>query len=284
MATVNLNAIFPELREGESYFLRNADGAFDKVEFKDLKFHGCFKEDMTFPITVVYDGCIYDISDVCRQVGTCVEPVPTITHLVCFQIIGSHGCMSFFSVFKEGDSGVWELNNHLYTCDGGELKEHRYLDTLKCNGESICGLNFFTNSAHEYDAFVARFDAYPDEEVARFWNKCPAVASESLSDLVVVTDSEMTVIETKLRDLKDWADARGISFYYDTEDRQLHFVRDKNLPKGYKVIIDDCHNDNIKSMMLPHSGYRGTNILNIADTNCDYRVVFDYNEPEREKE
>lgn len=270
----------PHLHRDETYYLSTSNG-WVPVKYTDLCYRGTLRMDenneLHFNVMVMYKSEAYHIDNLYKKDGNCVVKCDRDEHTVSLGIIGRHEHNTPFS-FECRDDNEWYINTAWYTANGGAIKCIR-----KFNDFDFESYVFFTTEPCGMCRFSTHSsELYCDEAEAKFYNRCPAVSEHTLADYFCVSEEEMKVIKTKLQDLRDWLDSRGIECYYSTDDYMMHFARTKSthVPKEWECTVEDYTNDDPQSMFLPNSAFLADDTLNIQECNYDYRVVLNHNEPE----
>lgn len=282
-----LKLLIPKIEKSKTYYLRDTKRDFiKKVTGEDikikLKFLGTNGSGIySHRIYCEVDG-EYEVSDVCEEDGNLLKPVERESK---YCVLRWYNRVTRKWVHREVVDG-YHFNYNLYYCKNYQV--------------TPCGslMNDDMDEYNEYEwswesvAFNCCIDSgiipnnnlYQSEDDVRFYCRCPSVSSLSLASHFCVSDADAQVIQTKVQDLLDYLDSRGIAMAYDECNGDICFHnKSEHLPKGYNIDNDDCTNGHPKSVRVPMTALFRVKGLSMGSLTEDWSLNLNYTEPKKEE-
>lgn len=279
--------LIPDIHPEGTYYLCNEYGGVATVKGSDIQIHGHFVTDggkfQDFKIHCTYKDCddIYPVKEVKVKQGALLTQAPTRWQNLW---LSWHNHATGENVSAPVDDDLTIANGGVWVCDGYEPKR---IDSVT-DEALILPYNSYVYSIGgrfqcELDSGLhANDQVYRFKEDVRFYCRCHAVSDKSMAQHVRLTDEQLAVIKSRVKNLMDYCDEQGIALVYDNEDGAVRAYKSKDLPEGYEAYIDDHQNGNPQSMTVPVSGLRSIG-LGLGYVSCDWEVQLDYTDPKEDK-
>ena len=277
--------LIPSINPEATYYLCNGNDGVATVKGSDITIHGHFvtdSKDTDFKIQCTYTDCgdIYSVQQVKKRNGNLL--VQSDTKLVDLQLSWyNRASDEHVSSYVQDDltlyRGVW-------ICKDYEPK----LITSVTDDELILPYNSYEYRAGKFycdidSGLFANEQVYSSAEDVRFYCSCHAVTDKSMAQHVRITDEQLAELDIRIKNLTDYCKEQGIALIYDNEDGVVRAYKDKDLPDGYEVCVDDHDNDDPQSMTVPWSGLRRVHGLDFTYLNYDWQVRLNYTEPKKDE-
>ena len=275
----------PSINPEATYYLCNGNGGVATVKGSDITIHGHFvtdSKDTDFKIQCTYTDCgdIYSVQQVKKRNGNLL--VQSDTKLVDLQLSWyNRASDEHVSAYVQDDltlyRGVW-------ICKDYEPK----LITSVTDDELILPYNSYEYRAGTFHCDIesglfANEQVYRSSEDVRFYCRCHAVTDKSMAQHVRITNDQLAELDIRIKNLTDYCEEQGIALIYDNDDGVVRAYKDKDLPEGYELCVDDHDNDDPQSMTVPWSALRRVRGLDFAYLNYDWQVRLNYTEPKKDE-
>jgi hypothetical protein len=283
----NLKLLIPKIEKSKTYYLRDTKRDFIKrVTGEDitikLKFLGTDGSGIySHRIYCEVDG-EYELSDVCEEDGTLLKPVERES---AYCVLRWYNRVTHEWIHRQVRDD-YHFNYNLYYC-----KNYQVTSCGSLMNDDMAEYNEYEWSWKSMDfnccidsGIMPNDNLYQSESDVRFYCRCPSVSSLSLASHFCVNDGDAQVIQTKVQDLLDYLDSRGITMVYDEEEGDICFYnKSEHLPKGYTIDNDDSTNGHPKSVRAPKSALLKVKGFSMSYVNCDWGLNLNYTEPKKEE-
>lgn len=282
-----LKLLIPSIEKSKTYYLRDTKRDFiKKVTGKDikvkLKFLGTDGSDSySHRIYCELDG-EYEVSGVCEEEGNLLKPVERES-MYC--ILRWYNRVTHEWVRREVRDD-YHFSYNLYYCKNyqvtpcgslmnDDMDEYNEYELSWDDGAFNCCID---------SGIIPNDNLYESESDVRFYCRCPSVSAYSLASQFCVSDGDAQVIQTKVQDLLDYLDSRGIGMAYDECNGDICFHnKSEHLPKGYSIDNDDCTNGHPKSVRVPMTALFKVKGLSMGYLTEDWSLNLNYTEPKKEE-
>ena len=282
-----MKVLIPSIEKSKTYYLRDTKrDSIKKVTGEDikikLKFLGTDGSGIySHRIYCESDG-EYEVADVCEEDGNLLKPVGRESK---YCILRWYNRVTHKWVRREVRED-YHFNYNLYYC-----KDYRVTPCGSLMNSDIDSYNEYEWNWDDYafnccidSGIIPNDNLYHSEDEVRFYCRCPSVSMYSLASQFCVSDGDVQAIQTKVQDLLDYLDSRGIAMVYDEEDGDICFYnKSEHLPKGYSINNDDSTNGHPKSVCVPNSALFKVKGLNMSYVNGDWSLNLNYTEPKKEE-
>lgn len=282
-----LKLIIPRIEKSKTYYLRDTKRDFiKKVTGEDitikLKFLGTDGSDIYSHRVYCESDGEYEVTDVCEEDGNLLKPVERESK---YCILVWYNRVTHSWVRREVRED-YHLNYNLYYC-----KNYQVTPCGSLMNNDIDAYNEYEWSWETYafhccidNGLIPNDNLYDCESDVRFYCRCPSVSSYSLASQFCVSDGDAQVIQTKVQDLLDYLDSRGIAMAYDECNGDICFHnKSEHLPEGYRIDNDVCTNEHPKSVRVPMTALFKVKGLSMGYLTEDWYLNLNYTEPKEEK-
>lgn len=284
----NLKVLIPKIEQSKNYYLRDSKRDFiKKVTGEDIKVKLKFLNTdgsgtYSHHIYCEVEGDRYKLDCVCEEYGNLLQPVERESEYcylrwynrVTHEWVRRPVATDYNFIYK------------LYYCKDYQM--------TPCSGLMCNDMDEYNE--YEWNREVGTFDCcidsgiipndnlYECESDVRFYCRCPSVSMYSLANQFCVSDGDAQVIQTKVQDLLDYLDSRGIGMAYDECSGDIYFHnKSEHLPKGYHIDNDDCTNGHPKSVRVPMTALFKVKGFSMGYLTEDWGINLNYTEPEKEE-
>ena len=282
-----LQVRIPKIEQSKAYYLRDSKRDFiKKVTGEDIKVKLKFIGDETaifnHRIYCVVDSDEYELENVCEEYTNLLKPVEWES-AYCYLRWYNRATREWV---RRGVTTDYLLNYNLYYCKGYQA--------TPC--ASLMNNDIDAYNEYEWNREVGNFDCcidsgiipndnlYESESDVRFYCRCPSVSMYSLASQFCVSDGDAQVIQTKVQDLLDYLDSRGIGMAYDECNGDICFHnKSEHLPKGYSIDNNDCTNGHPKSVRVPMTALFKVKGFSMGYLTEDWSLNLNYTEPKKEE-
>lgn len=282
-----LKLLIPKIEKSKTYYLRDTKRDFiKKVTGEDitikLKFIGTDGSDIhSHRIYCESDG-EYEVSNVCEEDGRLLKPVELESY---YCVLRWYNRVTHEWVRREV-SDDYHFNYNLYCCKNYQVTPCGSLmnDDMDEYNEYEWSWEWMAFNCCIDSGIIPNDNLYQSENDVRFYCRCPIVSSLSLASYFCVSDADAQVIQTKVQDLLDYLDSRGIAMVYDEDDGGICFHNKvEHLPGGYSLTNDGSTNGHPKSVRAPRSALLKVKGFSMSYVNCDWGLNLNYTEPKKEE-
>lgn len=284
-----LKLLIPSIEKSKTYYLRDTKRDFiKKVTGEDitikLKFLGTDGSGIySHRIYCELDGegeC--EVSDVCEEDGNLLKPVERES-MYC--ILRWYNRVTHEWVHREVMEG-YHFNYNLYYCKNYQVTPCGSLmnDDMDEYNEYEWSWELMAFNCCIDSGLIPNDNLYECESDVRFYCRCPSVSMCSLASQFCVSDGDAQVIQTKVQDLLDYLDSRGIGMVYNEDEGDICFHNKvEHLPEGYDLDNNDCTNGHPKSVRVPMTALFKVKGFSMNYVNCDWSLNLNYTEPKKEE-